>query len=99
MIRRGNRERCALTCAISKSPLGMKARPKHHDNELNKNEDGDQEELATFGVFFEALLKLVLEVWTFVECHKICKVQPGVAAVHQRLCKNCVNFPRLDENC
>ena len=77
----------------------MKARPKHHDNELNKNEDGDQEELATFGVLFEALLKLVLEVWTFVECHKICKVQPGVAAVHQRLCENCVNFPRLDENC
>ena len=50
-------------------------------------------------MFFEALLKLFLKIWTLVECHKICKVQPGVAAVHQRLGENCINFPRLDENC
>ena len=77
----------------------MKTSPEQHDNELNENEDGDQEELAAFGVFFEALLKLFLKIWTLVECHKICKVQPGVAAVHQRLGENCINFPRLDENC
>ena len=76
----------------------MKARPGNHDNELNEDEDRNQEKLATLWVFFAELLKLVLQAGTLVEGNESSKVQSGVAAVHQRLCEDCVNFPRLDEN-
>ena len=76
----------------------MKTRPKDHNDELDQDEDGNQKELAALGMFCEEPLKLVLQVWTLVEGHKISKVQPGVTTVHQRLGEDCVNFPCLDEN-
>ena len=77
----------------------MKARPEgNHDDELNEDEDGNQEELAALRVFFAEPLKLVLQAGTLVEGDELSEVQPGVATVHQRLCEDVVNFSRLDEN-
>ena len=77
----------------------MKARPEgNHDNELNEDEDRNQEELAALRVFFAEPLKLVLQAGTLVEGDQISEVQSGVATIHQRLCEDVVNFPRLDED-
>ena len=76
----------------------MKARPGNHDDELNEDEDWHQEELAALRVFFEELFKPVLHAGTLVEGHQSSKVQSWVAAVHERLCKDRVNLPRLHED-
>lgn len=49
-------------------------------------------------MFFAELFKLVLQAGTLVEGTQISKVQSGVAAVHERLCEDRVNLPRLDED-
>ena len=49
-------------------------------------------------MFFEELFKLVLQAGTLVEGHQSSKVQSGVLPVHERLCEDRVNFPRLDED-
>ena len=49
-------------------------------------------------MFFEELFELVLNAWTLVEGHQSSKVQSRVATVHERLCEDRVNFPRLDED-
>ena len=49
-------------------------------------------------MFFEELFKLVLHAGTLVEGHQSSKVQSRVATVHERLCEDRVNLPRLDED-
>ena len=39
-----------------------------------------------------------LQSRALVAGHEIVKIHLGVAAVHQRLCEDCVNFPGLDED-